>query len=85
MLHRHYVCEGAEDTLGKYSLFFSNFGTCLCLDGTVGSSGMSSNDSLECGTGLVVWMSRQRAGPGGGRAYCGDMGGLARADILMEH
>lgn len=60
----HYVCDGAEDTLGKYSFGLSNFGTSLCLDGTEGSSGMSSSDSFECGSGLVVWMSRQRAGPG---------------------
>ena len=30
-------------------------------------------------------MSRQCAGPGGGRANCGDVGGFARADILIEH
>ena len=29
--------------------------------------------------------SRQWAGPGGGRANCGEVGGLARADILIEH
>ena len=30
-------------------------------------------------------MSRQCAGPGGGKANCGDVGGFARADILIEH
>ena len=30
-------------------------------------------------------MSRHLAGPGGGSAYCGEVGGLARADIRMEH
>ena len=30
-------------------------------------------------------MSRQCAGPGGGRANCGDVGGFARADIHIEH
>ena len=30
-------------------------------------------------------MSRLCAGPGGGRANCGDVGGFARADILIEH
>ena len=34
---------------------------------------------------LVVEMSRHLAGPGGGSAYCGEVGGLARADIRMEH
>ena len=34
---------------------------------------------------LVVEISRHLAGPGGGSAYCGEVGGLARADIRMEH
>lgn len=29
--------------------------------------------------------SRQCAGPGGGSANCGEVGGLARADIRIEH
>ena len=31
---------------------------------------------------LTVEMSRHLAGPGGARAYCGEVGGLDRADIL---
>ena len=34
---------------------------------------------------LTVEMSRHLAGPGGARAYCGEVGGLDRADILIEH
>ena len=50
------------------------------------SSGISASPSGR-GMGLVPGRvrSRQWAGPGGGRLNWGEVGGLARADILMEH
>ena len=38
-----------------------------------------------CLSHLTVEMSRHFAGPGGARAYWGEVGGLERADILIEH
>ena len=38
-----------------------------------------------CSSHLTVEMSRHFAGPGGARAYCEEVGGLERADILIEH
>ena len=34
---------------------------------------------------LLTCMSRHLGGPGEGRANIGEVGGLARADIRMEH
>ena len=66
--------DGAEDTLGKTSLGFSLIVVGLC---------ESFGALLECLRGLAVWISRQRVGPD--RWYFGEVGGLGRPDIRMEH
>ena len=80
---------------------FENFGTILCCEPIELSSGISSKPSVGVGlkeindyksvwlkvclSHLTVEMSRHFAGPGGARAYWGEVGGLERADILIEH